>query len=145
MVVNKTFSEDLVKHRNEYEGVRRVVRVNRVEATTEENYKRQPEAGRHGIGVFPKVRKQSMGGRRRGITIDRDAIDDFASRLPLCGWTDHRYPVTRGSQRKGFPTDSQILGERQVLEQHENSVFAGFFRDFHVLALVIPDHHSSKL
>ena len=101
--------------------------MNNVKAAAEENYKRQAEAGRHGIGVFPEIRGQSVGLRSSRITINGNAINNFVRGLPFCRWTNHCHAITSGSQGISLPADTQILRERQVLEQHEDSIFLDSF------------------
>src|SRR5256886_3966147 len=55
MVVDETFAEQFVKQRNEYEGVGRIVGVDRIKAFAKESHDRKREGGSHRVGVFPKV------------------------------------------------------------------------------------------
>ena len=118
MVVDETFAEQFVEQGYEYEGVGRIVGVDGIKAFAEESHDRKRETGSHRVGVFPKVSEKTIHGSKCGVAVDTNAIDDFARRLSLGRGTDHRHPVTCGTERIGFPADSDILRKRQVLQKH---------------------------
>src|SRR5207253_7881380 len=60
MVVDETFAEQFVKQRNEYEGVGRIVGVDRIKAFAKESHDRKREGGSHRVGVFPKVSEKTI-------------------------------------------------------------------------------------
>ena len=132
MVIDKTFAKHFEEQREEYEGIRRIVSVNYVKALAEQCHQRQREARGHRVHVFPEVGEESMSRGRRGIAVDMDAIDDLPRRLALSRGTDHRHEIACGAQRVGLAAHTNILGKRQVFQQHEDSVFGDcrhvFFR-----------------
>src|SRR3979490_688986 len=109
MVVDETFAEKLVKNRDENKGVRRIVRMDNIEALGKENAHREKEAEKHGIAVLPKVGEKAIGIRRRRIAIGMDAIHGFAERLAFVGRTDDGHLIAGCAQGIGFPANSQVL------------------------------------
>src|SRR3979490_1784901 len=122
MVVDKTFTEKLVKNCNENKCVWRIMRMDDIEALGKENTHREKEAKKHGITVLPNVGEETIGIRWRRIAINTHAIDRFAERLSFVDRTDNCHLIAGCAQRVGFPADSQVLRVRPILQQHQDPI-----------------------
>src|SRR5580692_1700127 len=145
MVINKTFAEQFVENCDKDKRVRRIVRMDNVKTLPKENQRRKKETGEHGIAILPKISDKSIGGRRRRIAKDSHTVHRFAERLPLLGWADYCYPIASGMQGVGFPADSEVLGERQVFQQHEDSIIRWFAQGSLLPNLYLPIARSYRL
>src|SRR4029077_11077815 len=118
MIVYKTFSEKLVKDRDENKCVRRIMRMDDIEALGKEDAHREKETEKHGPTVLPNVREKTIGIRCRRIPMNTHSIHSFAERLSLVDRTDNCHVISGRAQCVGFPANSQVLGVWAILQEH---------------------------
>ena len=114
--------ENLEEQRDQKNEVRRVAGMDHVEAVTPPHLEREHEFPEQGDRVLDEIGSGAARLDRQGMTIDPNAVDDLVR--ALIAWSlgaDHRYLVTRVTERRRLRPGAAIEGNREVLDDDQHS------------------------
>jgi predicted ATPase with chaperone activity len=127
VVEDEFLAQELEETADEEEEVRRVARMDHVEAAREEDAPRQEERVEERGGVLDRVAQRALGLHREVVAVDRDAVDLLETALePLARGADDRDRVARVAERARLLPHPPVERAGKVLDEDQDPL-----RDLH--------------
>jgi hypothetical protein len=121
MVEDEFLAEQSVPECDEDECVRRIVRVNDIEAVPNEDEQSEEECGGHRVAVLEEIADESVPLTRSSVPEDPHSFDDLGSTPARWGRRDYGNLISSIDQCLRFTANAPIVGIRVVFKEHQDA------------------------